>query len=76
MDVLGGNEKCQTDTVLKRYPIYFPRFIQHAVWSFCAEGGVNQCNGNIVDVTGRCSDKDCPIYSACGRVCLTSHEPK
>ena len=27
------------------FPAYFPRFVQVAIWEFCAEGGRNICNG-------------------------------
>jgi hypothetical protein len=26
------------------FPPIFPRFVQHAIWSYCAEGGLNICN--------------------------------
>ena len=31
------------------FPATFPRFVQHAVWRFCAEGVENICNGRRID---------------------------
>ena len=52
------------------YPANFPRFVQHAIWQFCAEGGLNRCNGHRIDDRGRCDQIDCPVYASCARVAL------
>ncbi len=52
------------------FPARFPRFIQKAIWSFCAANGLDQCNGNQIDDTARCQDTCCPIYANCARVVL------
>jgi hypothetical protein len=37
------------------FPQVFPRFVQSAVWRYCAEGGLDICNGGIVTLTNnRC----------------------
>lgn len=54
----------------KSYPVYFPRFIQHAVWYYCAESGPGICNGNSIDDAFRCVQQDCLIFSSCGRITL------
>ncbi len=54
----------------KSYPVYFPRFIQHAIWLYCAESGAGICNGNSVDDAFRCAKQTCLIYDDCGRVTL------
>jgi hypothetical protein len=28
------------------FPRSFPRFVQHAVWRYCSQNGLNECNGN------------------------------
>jgi len=28
------------------FPASFPRFVQHALWRFCAQGQFDICNGN------------------------------
>jgi len=31
------------------FPATFPRFVQHALWRYCAQDGLNVCNGNQID---------------------------
>jgi hypothetical protein len=52
------------------FPAYFPRFIQHTIWRFCAEGGEAICNGRNIDDADRCGQEDCTVFSICGRVAL------
>jgi hypothetical protein len=52
------------------FPAYFPRFIQHAIWRFCAQGVLNVCNGNRIDDKRRCSNINCALYFDCERVPL------
>ena len=54
----------------KSYPVYFPRFIQHAIWHYCAESGPGICNGNSIDDAYRCTQQDCLIFKSCGRITL------
>lgn len=51
-------------------PAYFPRFVQHAIWRFCAGGIMDICNGNRIDDRTRCGNRHCPASRACDRVCL------
>lgn len=52
------------------FPAYLPRFIQHAIWRFCAQGGAGICNGRNIGDTERCSQRHCAVFSICGRVAL------
>jgi hypothetical protein len=52
----------------RAYPAYFPRFVQYQIWRFCAEGGLAICNGRSIDDEDRCQNKDCPVFSQCGRM--------
>jgi hypothetical protein len=52
------------------FPKNFPRFVQHAIWSFCAENGMAMCNGNQIDDRERCELDHCPLYERCGRMAL------
>ena len=52
------------------FPKVFPRFVQNGIWRHCAGVEFNRCNGNQIDDSGRCEDKECPIYKRCGRVAL------
>jgi hypothetical protein len=53
------------------YPANFPRFVQHAIWWFCAEGGINRCNGRRIDDRAACRQTDCPVFERCARVPLS-----
>jgi hypothetical protein len=52
------------------FPRRFPRFVQKAIWNFCAADEVGQCNGTRFDDRARYSLIDCSIYSLCQRVAL------
>jgi hypothetical protein len=52
------------------YPAYFPRFVQKAIWWFCAQAGHNECNGNRIDDGERCDRDDCALWKNCARVPL------
>ena len=52
------------------YPKSFPRFVQHAIWRYCAQSELNVCNGNNIDDRFRCLYKGCTLYHRCSRVAL------
>jgi hypothetical protein len=52
------------------YPANFPRFVQHAIWRFCAEAGLNRCNGRRIDDRAPCEQTECPVFAGCRRVPL------
>jgi hypothetical protein len=52
------------------YPANFPRFVQHAIWRFCAAAGLDRCNGHRIDDRSACRQTDCPVLESCGRVPL------
>jgi len=52
------------------FPAFFPRFIQHAIWRFCAASWWNICNGNQIDDRDRCDNRCCPSFEDCGRMPL------
>lgn len=51
-------------------PALFPRLIQKAIWLFCAEGGLDVCNGNRIDDRRECRQLNCPMLAQCARVSL------
>jgi hypothetical protein len=53
-----------------RFPKTFPRFVQHAIWQYCSLSGLNVCNGNRIDDSRRCENKDCRVRLMCDRVAL------
>ena len=52
------------------FPAIFPRFVQHAVWRFCAQTGVGVCNGNRIDDRQSCGNIYCQVRSNCDRIIL------
>jgi hypothetical protein len=52
------------------FPANFPRFVQHAIWRFCAEAGLNRCNGRRIDDRAPCVQADCPLFASCAHVPL------
>jgi hypothetical protein len=54
------------------FPACFPRFIQFAIWRFCAAGELNVCNGNRIDDRVGCENQFCPAFEDCDRVVLRS----
>jgi hypothetical protein len=52
----------------QNFPRFFPRFVQHAIWRFCAQDGLNICNGVRIKDRARCQNIYCRLYPACDRV--------
>jgi hypothetical protein len=52
------------------FPALFPRFIQSAVWRYCAQQGLDICNGNRIDDRKSCSNIQCELHSICDRKTL------
>jgi len=52
------------------FPSVFPRWVQHAIWRFCAEWGENICNGRQIDDRGTCRQRHCPAFARCDRITL------
>ena len=47
------------------YPRTFARFVQHAIWSFCAQQQLDVCNGNRIDDRKSCDNIQCGIFTIC-----------
>lgn len=58
------------------YPQVFPRFVQHAIWRFCAQLELNICNGNNIEDRTRCGNRSCLLFARCERVVLEPTETK
>ena len=50
------------------FPAAFPRFVEIAIWHFCAGWGRDICNGNRIDDRYPCTQVFCPAYRFCDRV--------
>ena len=53
-----------------RFPKTFPRFVQHAIWRYCAENGLDVCNGNRINDNARCDNVYCQVRGMCDRTAL------
>ena len=52
------------------FPSTFPRFVQHAIWRYCAADGMNVCNGVKIDDRRGCRDAFCRLGLKCRRIPL------
>ena len=57
-------------------PATFPRFVQSAIWRYCAENGLDICNGNRIDDDTRCDNTHCQLFRRCDRIALRSESRK
>ena len=55
------------------FPSVFPRFVQHAIWRYCAEDGLDVCNGNRINDNARCDNIYCQVRPVCDCVALRSN---
>jgi hypothetical protein len=64
--VLEAISQCiDARTFNPEFPTIFPRFVQHAVWRYCAQLGINVCYGNRIDDRGSCANVYCRLYHQC-----------
>ena len=59
--------KIDASTFGREFPKTFPRFVQHALWRFCAADGLNVCNGNRIDDLLGCENRFCQAGRNCRR---------
>jgi hypothetical protein len=52
------------------FPRSFPRFVQHAIWRYCSQNGLDVCNGNRIDDRKSCGNVYCQIHNICDRLAL------
>ena len=55
----------------RTYPKSFPRFVQFALWSFCAADEMNICNGRKINDRKGCTNKACTLFRRCDRLILS-----
>jgi hypothetical protein len=58
------------------FPKTFPRFVQNAIWRYCAQQCLNICNGNRIDDRKSCQNSNCELYSRCDRTALCGPPPR
>jgi hypothetical protein len=52
------------------FPKVFHRFVQHAIWRYCSQSGLDVCNGNQINDGYRCDNISCQARLMCDRVAL------
>jgi hypothetical protein len=57
-----------------QFPKIFPRFVQHAIWRYCAENGLDVCNGNRINDNARCDNVYCQLNRMCDRTTLRKEQ--
>jgi hypothetical protein len=60
-------ERIDAKTFNPAFPAVFPRFVQHAIWRYCARSGLDVCNGNRIDDQRSCMNIYCQIHSICDK---------
>jgi hypothetical protein len=60
----------------RAFPATFPRFVQSAIWRYCAENGLDICNGNRIEDDTRCDNVHCQLFRRCDRVALRAERQK
>jgi hypothetical protein len=45
-------ERIDARTFNPAFPAMLPRFVQHAIWRYCAQTGLDVCNGNRIYLDG------------------------
>jgi hypothetical protein len=60
-------DRIDTRTLHRAFPQRFPRFVQNAIWRFCAGDGLNLCNGNRIDDRLSCQISYCHLHQKCSR---------
>jgi hypothetical protein len=60
----------------RAFPATFPRFVQSAIWRYCAENGLDVCNGNRIDDDTRCDNGHCQLFRRCERIALRAQTRK
>jgi hypothetical protein len=68
--IRGAANRTDARSFNPNFPKIFPRFVQHAIWRYCAAEGLDLCNGNRIDDHERCQINYCYLFRICGRKSL------
>ncbi len=68
--IRGAADRIDARSFNSSFPKIFPRFVQHAIWRYCAAEGLDLCNGNRIDDHKRCQINYCYLFQICGRKSL------
>jgi hypothetical protein len=70
--IRGAADRIDARSFNPSFPKIFPRFVQHAIWRYCAADGLDLCNGNRIDDHERCQINYCHLFLICDRNSLKS----
>jgi hypothetical protein len=56
------------------YPAFFPRFVQHAIWRYCAQEGHDICNSLRISDRKSCGNTYCRVFRLCDRQRVGSYQ--
>ena len=70
--IRGAADRIDARSFNPSFPKIFPRFVQHAIWRYCAAEGLDLCNGNRIDDQERCQINYCYLFRICARKSLKS----
>ncbi len=65
--IRGAADRIDASSFNPSFPKIFPRFVQHAIWRYCAAEGLDLCNGNRIDDHERCQINYCYLFRICAR---------
>jgi hypothetical protein len=65
--IRGVAQRIDARTFNPHFPAVFPRFVQHAIWRYCAADGLDICNGNRLDDRHACQNRYCSLHLVCAR---------
>jgi hypothetical protein len=63
-------ERIDARAINPEYPKFFPRFVQHSIWRYCAQSEMNLCNAIKIASSSRCENMGCPLFIRCDRDAL------
>jgi hypothetical protein len=64
------SDRIDARTFNPKFPPVFPRFVQHAIWRYCAAEGLDLCNGNRIWDDKPCQINYCYLFRGCDRKAL------
>jgi hypothetical protein len=70
--IRGAADRIDARSFNPSFPKIFPRFVQHAIWRYCAAEGLDLCNGNRINDHEPCQINYCYLFQICGRKSLKS----
>jgi hypothetical protein len=70
--IRSAAERIDARSFNPNFPKIFPRFVQHAIWRYCAADGLDVCNANRIDDREPCQINYCHLFRICGRKALKS----